>query len=69
MADGHQLESEAFFRMHWNCGRIILQSPSGHFLGIAANGLLMASATIPGEQSRPCQVIPSQRRFQRERGL
>ncbi|KAF5927631.1 hypothetical protein HPG69_000535, partial [Diceros bicornis minor] len=48
MADGHPLESDTFFRMHWNCGRIILQSPNGRFLGIAANGLLMANATIPG---------------------
>ncbi|KAK2506796.1 hypothetical protein MC885_012153 [Smutsia gigantea] len=48
MADGHQLESDTFFRMHWNCGRIILQSPNGHFLGVVANGRLMANATIPG---------------------
>nr|ACA51044.1 fascin 3 (predicted) [Plecturocebus moloch] len=48
MADGHPLESDTFFRMHWNCGRIILQSCRGHFLGIAANGLLMANATLPG---------------------
>ncbi|XP_060011959.1 fascin-3 [Lagenorhynchus albirostris] len=48
MADGHQLEAETFFRMYWHHGRIILQSPSGCFLGIAANGLLVASATIPG---------------------
>ncbi|KAI5274076.1 Fascin-3 [Manis pentadactyla] len=48
MADGHQLESDTFFCMHWNCGRIILQSPNGRFLGIIANGLLMANASIPG---------------------
>lgn len=48
MADGHPVECETFFRMHWNCGRILLQSPNGRFLGIAANGLLMASATVPG---------------------
>ncbi|ELW67426.1 Fascin-3 [Tupaia chinensis] len=48
MANGHPLESETFFRMHWNCGRIILQSSTGCFLGIAGNGLLMANATIPG---------------------
>ncbi|KAB1276264.1 Fascin-3 [Camelus dromedarius] len=48
LADGHPLESDTFFRMHWNCGRIILQSPNGRFLGIAPNGLLMANATIPG---------------------
>lgn len=53
MADGHPLESDTFFRMHWNCGRIILQSPNGRFLGIVANGLLMANATIPGESSSP----------------
>ncbi|KAI5947896.1 Fascin-3 [Manis javanica] len=34
--------------MHWNCGRIILQSRNGLFLGIVANGLLMANASIPG---------------------
>ncbi|XP_054420108.1 fascin-3 [Pteronotus mesoamericanus] len=48
LANGHPLESDTFFRMHWNCGRIILQSPNGRFLGIAPNSLLMASATIPG---------------------
>ncbi|KAF6275984.1 fascin actin-bundling protein 3 [Rhinolophus ferrumequinum] len=48
MADGHPLESDTFFRMHWNCGRIILQSPSGRFLGIAPNSLLMSNATVPG---------------------
>ncbi|XP_019501655.1 PREDICTED: fascin-3 isoform X1 [Hipposideros armiger] len=48
MADGCPLEPETFFRMYWNCGRIILQSPSGRFLGIAPNSLLMANATIPG---------------------
>nr|XP_014990335.2 fascin-3 isoform X3 [Macaca mulatta] len=48
MADGHPLESDTFFRMHWNCGRIILQSCRGRFLGIAPNGLLMANATLPG---------------------
>uniref|UniRef100_A0A8C0VWL4 Fascin n=1 Tax=Castor canadensis TaxID=51338 RepID=A0A8C0VWL4_CASCN len=48
IADGHPLESDTFFHVHWNCGRIILQSSSGRFLGIAPNGLLMANATIPG---------------------
>ncbi|XP_062054403.1 fascin-3 [Lepus europaeus] len=48
MADGHPMESDTFFRVHWNCGKIILQSSNGRFLGIAANGLLMANATIPG---------------------
>ncbi|KAL4669291.1 hypothetical protein H8959_007845 [Pygathrix nigripes] len=48
MADGHPLESDTFFRMHWNCGRIILQSCRGRFLGITPNGLLMANATLPG---------------------
>ncbi|XP_012520237.1 PREDICTED: fascin-3 [Propithecus coquereli] len=48
MANGHPLESDTFFRVQWNYGRIILQSLSGHFLGIAANGLLMASASLPG---------------------
>lgn len=49
MADGHPMESDTFFRVHWNCGKILLQSSNGRFLGIAANGLLMANATIPGE--------------------
>jgi hypothetical protein len=53
IADGHPLESDTFFHVHWNCGRIILQSSSGRFLGIAPNGLLMANATIPGELSIP----------------
>ncbi|XP_046525692.1 fascin-3 [Equus quagga] len=48
MADGQPLESDTFFRMHWNCGKIFLQSPNGRFLGIVANGLLMANATVPG---------------------
>nr|XP_040147566.1 fascin-3 isoform X3 [Ictidomys tridecemlineatus] len=48
MADGHPMESDTFFRVHWNCGKIILQSSNGRFLTTAANGLLMASATIPG---------------------
>ncbi|KAF6085860.1 fascin actin-bundling protein 3 [Phyllostomus discolor] len=48
LANGHPLECDTFFRMHWNCGRIILQSPNRRFLGIAPNGLLMASVTIPG---------------------
>ncbi|XP_058153312.1 fascin-3 isoform X2 [Dasypus novemcinctus] len=48
MANGHPMESDTFFRVHWNCGRIILQSSRGRFLGFAANGLLMANATIPG---------------------
>lgn len=51
MADGHPLEPDTVFRVHWNCGRIILQSPSGRFLGIAPNSLLMANATVPGELS------------------
>ncbi|XP_077626836.1 fascin-3 isoform X2 [Crocuta crocuta] len=49
VANGHPMESDTFFRMHWNCGRIILQSPNGRFLGIIDNGLLMANATIPGQ--------------------
>lgn len=49
VANGHPMESDTFFRMHWNCGRIILQSPNGRFLGIIDNGLLMANATIPGK--------------------
>lgn len=53
LANGHRLECDTFFRMHWNCGRIILQSPNGRFLGIAPNSLLMANATIPGELSSP----------------
>lgn len=65
MADGHQLESDTFFRMHWNCGRIILQSRNGLFLGIVANGLLMANASIPGESSSPLTGYSSQRCFQR----
>ncbi|XP_004592559.2 fascin-3 isoform X2 [Ochotona princeps] len=48
MADGHPMESDTFFCVHWNCGKILLQSSNGRFLGIAANGLLMANATIPG---------------------
>ncbi|KAF3819320.1 hypothetical protein GH733_013470, partial [Mirounga leonina] len=48
VANGHPMEADTFFRVHWNCGRIILQSPNGRFLGIIDNGLLMASATIPG---------------------
>ncbi|XP_004677057.1 PREDICTED: fascin-3 [Condylura cristata] len=48
MADGHPLESDTFFRVHWNCGKLILQSPNGRFLGITAGGLLMANASIPG---------------------
>uniref|UniRef100_A0A8D2B446 Fascin n=1 Tax=Sciurus vulgaris TaxID=55149 RepID=A0A8D2B446_SCIVU len=48
IADGHPMESDTFFRVHWNCGKIILQSSNGRFLGIAANGLLMTNATIPG---------------------
>ncbi|XP_036037374.1 fascin-3 [Onychomys torridus] len=48
IADGHPLESDTFFRVHWNCGRIILQSSNGRFLSIISNGLLMANATIPG---------------------
>ncbi|EHB08668.1 Fascin-3 [Heterocephalus glaber] len=48
MADGHAVESDTFFRVHWNCGKIILQSSSGRFLSIAPNGLLIANATIPG---------------------
>ncbi|XP_054581940.1 fascin-3 isoform X4 [Eptesicus fuscus] len=48
LANGHPLECDTFFRMHWNCGRIILQSPSGRFLGIAPNSLLIANAAFPG---------------------
>ncbi|XP_042128875.1 fascin-3 isoform X1 [Peromyscus maniculatus bairdii] len=48
IADGHPLESDTFFRVHWNCGKIILQSSNGCFLSIISNGLLMANATIPG---------------------
>nr|KAF6469441.1 fascin actin-bundling protein 3 [Molossus molossus] len=48
VANGYHLESDTFFRMHWNCGRIILQSPNGRFLGIAPNSLLIANASIPG---------------------
>ncbi|XP_066110627.1 fascin-3 [Saccopteryx bilineata] len=48
VADGHPLESNTLFRMHWNCGRIILQSPNGRFLGVTPNSLLLANATIPG---------------------
>ncbi|XP_006896135.1 PREDICTED: fascin-3 [Elephantulus edwardii] len=48
MADGHPLESDTFFRMYWNYGRLILQSSSGRFLSIMANGLLVANATVPG---------------------
>ena len=51
LANGHPMECDSFFRVHWNCGRIILQSPNGRFLGIAPNGLLIANATIPGELS------------------
>lgn len=51
IADGYPLESNTFFRVHWNCGKIILQSSSGRFLSIASNGLLMANANIPGEPS------------------
>ncbi|XP_049989927.1 fascin-3-like, partial [Alexandromys fortis] len=47
IADGYPLESNTFFRVHWNCGKIILQSSSGRFLSIASNGLLMANANIP----------------------
>lgn len=48
IADGHPMESDTFFRVHWNCGKITLQSPNGRFLGIASDGLLMANVTIPG---------------------
>ncbi|XP_076980472.1 fascin-3 isoform X2 [Tamandua tetradactyla] len=48
MADGHPMESDTFFQVHWTCGKILLQSSNGRFLGITANGLLMANATIPG---------------------
>ncbi|ELK24478.1 Fascin-3 [Myotis davidii] len=48
LANGHRQECDTFLRMHWNCGRIILQSPNGRFLGIAPNSLLIANATIPG---------------------
>ncbi|KAM4874480.1 fascin-3 isoform 1-T1 [Thomomys bottae] len=48
IADGHPLESDTFFHVHWNCGKIILQSSNGRFLGIVSNGLLMTSSTIPG---------------------
>ncbi|KAH0502898.1 Fascin-3 [Microtus ochrogaster] len=48
IADGYPQESNTFFRVHWNCGKIILQSSSGRFLSIASNGLLMANANIPG---------------------
>ncbi|XP_059113437.1 fascin-3 isoform X3 [Peromyscus eremicus] len=48
IADGHPLESDTFFRVHWNCGKIMLQSSNGRFLSIISNGLLMANATIPG---------------------
>ncbi|XP_032725810.1 fascin-3 isoform X1 [Lontra canadensis] len=48
VANGHPMEPDTFFRVHWNCGKIILQSPNGRFLGIVDNGLLMANATIPG---------------------
>lgn len=53
MANGHPMEADTFFHVHWNCGKIILQSPNGRFLGIVDNGLLMANATIPGEESGP----------------
>lgn len=43
------MESETFFRLHWNCGKIILQSPNGRFLGVSSSGVLVAHATIPGE--------------------
>ncbi|XP_031237195.1 fascin-3 isoform X2 [Mastomys coucha] len=48
IADGHPMESDTFFRVNWNCGKITLQCPNGRFLGIASNGLLMANVTIPG---------------------
>lgn len=48
IADGHPMESDTFFRVHWNCGKITLQSPNGRFLSIASNGLLMSNVTIPG---------------------
>ncbi|XP_051007806.1 LOW QUALITY PROTEIN: fascin-3 [Acomys russatus] len=49
IADGHPMESDTFFRVHWNCGKISLQSASnGRFLSITSNGLLMATASIPG---------------------
>uniref|UniRef100_H0X8W5 Fascin n=1 Tax=Otolemur garnettii TaxID=30611 RepID=H0X8W5_OTOGA len=48
MADGHPMEPETFFRVHWSCGKIIMQSSNGRYLGIANNGLLMANATLPG---------------------
>lgn len=51
IADGHPMESDTFFRVNWNCGKITLQCPNGRFLGIASNGLLMANVTIPGEPS------------------
>lgn len=51
IADGHPMESDTFFRVHWNCGKITLQSPNGRFLSIASNGLLMSNVTIPGEPS------------------
>lgn len=53
MANGHRLECDTLFHMHWNCGRIMLQTTSGRFLSIAHDGLLMANATIPGELSSP----------------
>lgn len=53
MANGHRLECDTFFHMHWNCGKIMLQTASGRFLSIAPDGLLMANATIPGELNSP----------------
>ncbi|XP_055974364.1 fascin-3 [Sorex fumeus] len=47
-ANGHPMEAETFFRLHWNCGKMILQSLSGRFLGIINSGMLVANATIPG---------------------
>ncbi|ERE91772.1 fascin-3 [Cricetulus griseus] len=48
IADGHPMESETFFRVRWNCGKIILQSSNGRFLSITSNGLMSATASIPG---------------------
>nr|ACD77176.1 fascin 3 (predicted) [Sorex araneus] len=47
-ANGHPMEAETLFRLHWNCGKMILQSLSGRFLGIINSGMLVANATIPG---------------------
>lgn len=68
LANGHRQECDTFFRMHWNCGRIILQSPSGRFLGIAPNSLLIANATIPGELSSLLPAYSTSEMLSRELG-